>query len=282
MLLLYPLMMVAVVSSDEDGLLRLLDAPPAASDPGLNVRFFNLSTPRQHVIPAVLATVESPVGLTRVFAAGADPARCTKRVKTSSTAKAAGCLYAVNAAPFNMNTGACVGDVISGGTVINYDDTRAFASWGLSKTQHVFGHVSRSKASSLRVLDLTLGFIGGLLVDGGVPAVSASALVAARTAVGADASGRLLLLTVDGAEDEKLGMNITELAAAFQRLGAHHALNLDGGGSTAAWWKGHGTADGIIDKPTCNDNTTICERAVATVLCVMPPKNKQETAMSAV
>ena len=250
--------------------LRVLDAPPISKDPGLHVRFLNLTTPRQAIIPAILTTVDSPATYARVFAANADPSECRERVKPSTTADVAGCQYAVNAGTFNMDTGACVGDVISEGREISFDETSGFASWGMSASQHVFGEISRENVTSLQLSVVVSGFIGPLLVDGGVPVLSGSSLVAPRTAVGADEDGRLLLLTVDGVEDAALGMNISELAQAFVGLGALHALNLDGGGSTSAWWKGHGDAHGVIDTPTCNDGPIVCERAVASVLCIMP------------
>ena len=60
---------------------------------------------------------------------------------------------------------------------------------------------------------------------------------------------------------------MSELAIAFASLGAVEAVNLDGGGSTAAWMAG----EGVVDRPTCDDNIVHeCERAVATVVCVMP------------
>ncbi len=248
--------------------LRLVPTPPQAADPGLHVRFLNLTTPRQKVIPAVLATIDSPAGFAHVFTAGAIPDRCDGRVKPSETASAAGCLYAVNAGPFNMQTGGCVGSVIANGTEVQLDETSGFASWGLSTSNHVFGQVSRTNATALSLGELVSGFIGPLLVADGATVPSSSTLVAPRTAIGADRDGRLLLLTVDGVEKQSLGMNITELGDAFARLGALHALNLDGGGSTSAWWRGHGDAHGVIDTPTCNDGPEKCERAVATIVCI--------------
>ncbi len=54
-----------------------------------------------------------------------------------------------------------------------------------------------------------------------------------RTAVGSSLSGKeLLLVTVDGRQNSSLGMTLTELADLMISLGAHNALNLDGGGST--------------------------------------------------
>ena len=54
-----------------------------------------------------------------------------------------------------------------------------------------------------------------------------------RTAVGATADGRLLIVTVDGRQPgHSVGMSLRELAELFVGLGARSAINLDGGGST--------------------------------------------------
>ncbi|WP_323373687.1 phosphodiester glycosidase family protein, partial [Plantactinospora alkalitolerans] len=54
-----------------------------------------------------------------------------------------------------------------------------------------------------------------------------------RTAVGFSADGRkMYLLTVDGRQADSRGVTLTELGAMMAELGAHHALNLDGGGSS--------------------------------------------------
>ncbi|MEP6570028.1 MAG: phosphodiester glycosidase family protein [Acidobacteriota bacterium] len=54
-----------------------------------------------------------------------------------------------------------------------------------------------------------------------------------RTAVARLASGKLLLVTVDGRQpSESIGMSLTLLADLLLELGAVEAMNLDGGGST--------------------------------------------------
>ncbi len=55
-----------------------------------------------------------------------------------------------------------------------------------------------------------------------------------RTAIARTGEGRLLLVTVDGRqEDWSVGVTLAELTSVLQQLGARDALNLDGGGSTA-------------------------------------------------
>jgi hypothetical protein len=53
-----------------------------------------------------------------------------------------------------------------------------------------------------------------------------------RTAVGIDRQGRVMLLAVDGRSSRSRGFTLVELARTLKKLGAVHALNLDGGGST--------------------------------------------------
>jgi exopolysaccharide biosynthesis protein len=54
-----------------------------------------------------------------------------------------------------------------------------------------------------------------------------------RTAIGALADGRALLVVVDGRQPASVGMTLDELARLMIELGAVEAINLDGGGSSA-------------------------------------------------
>jgi hypothetical protein len=54
-----------------------------------------------------------------------------------------------------------------------------------------------------------------------------------RAALARTRRGRLLAVAADGRGDEDAGLTLAELADALVALGAHHALNLDGGGSTS-------------------------------------------------
>ncbi len=53
-----------------------------------------------------------------------------------------------------------------------------------------------------------------------------------RTAVGVNAKGEVLLVVVDGRQDESVGMTFDELADLMLELGAVDAMALDGGGSS--------------------------------------------------
>ncbi|RPF29394.1 uncharacterized protein DUF2233 [Streptomyces sp. Ag109_G2-6] len=76
----------------------------------------------------------------------------------------------------------------------------------------------------------------GTLVAAGTPLNhdgEANDASAPRTAVGLSRDGRRLsLVTVDGRQRDSGGLTLTALGALMHRIGAHEALNLDGGGST--------------------------------------------------
>jgi hypothetical protein len=54
-----------------------------------------------------------------------------------------------------------------------------------------------------------------------------------RAALALARGGRLLAVAADGRGDDDAGLTLSELADALVRLGARHALNLDGGGSAS-------------------------------------------------
>jgi hypothetical protein len=81
-----------------------------------------------------------------------------------------------------------------------------------------------------------------------------------RTAIGWTPDGRLLLVVVDGRQlPASDGMSLPELAWLFRRLGASHALNLDGGGSSAMVLRGT-----VVNRPSDPQG----ERAVGNILAL--------------
>jgi hypothetical protein len=92
-----------------------------------------------------------------------------------------------------------------------------------------------------------------------------------RSAVGVSADGHsLLLVAVDGRQEHSRGVTLEELGRLLQSLGAHDALNLDGGGSTAFVVKDPGTgvfaiANQPSDSSISMPNVRI-ERPVADVI----------------
>ena len=68
-----------------------------------------------------------------------------------------------------------------------------------------------------------------------------------RTAVGLSEDRRTLYLVVIDGRTGPVGMTCRELATFMRELGAHYALNLDGGGSSTMWIRGTGTVNAPSD-----------------------------------
>lgn len=87
-----------------------------------------------------------------------------------------------------------------------------------------------------------------------------------RTAIGASADGKLILLVCDGRNmNNSVGYTLSELADKMIELGAVNAINLDGGGSST--FVGH---DGkVMNRPSDTGSAeTIVERAVPTAVVI--------------
>ncbi|MCC6318098.1 MAG: phosphodiester glycosidase family protein [Gemmatimonadaceae bacterium] len=83
-----------------------------------------------------------------------------------------------------------------------------------------------------------------------------------RSALGISRDGRTLyMVVVDGRRPWSVGMSLGELGAELITLGAWDAMNLDGGGSSALWIRGH-----VVNYPSDPGG----ERAVGNALFVSP------------
>ncbi len=83
----------------------------------------------------------------------------------------------------------------------------------------------------------------------------------ARTMVGIDRHGRVLLVTADGIPGISEGFTLTEGVKLMRMLGAVNAMNLDGGGSTTFVVRGK-----TVNQPS--DSTGV--RAVGDTIEVLP------------
>lgn len=117
--------------------------------------------------------------------------------------------------------------------------------------------------------------VGGaqlVVVDGEVPDHADQSL-APRTAVGFSADGSIMyLLTVDGRQTDSVGVTIAELGEMMRELGAHNALNLDGGGSSTMLARQPGQADlTLVNNPSDGE-----ERSVPNGLAISVPAGSGE------
>ncbi|MFA6945094.1 MAG: phosphodiester glycosidase family protein [Pedobacter sp.] len=72
-----------------------------------------------------------------------------------------------------------------------------------------------------------------------------------RTAVAVTKNKRILLITVDGRNENSAGMSLFELTKLMRWLNADDAINLDGGGSTTLWINNY-MENGVVNFPTDN------------------------------
>ncbi|MGW4471533.1 phosphodiester glycosidase family protein [Nonomuraea sp. NPDC004354] len=94
-----------------------------------------------------------------------------------------------------------------------------------------------------------------------------------RTAVGFSADGRkMYLLTVDGRQADSRGLTLREMAALLVELGAHNALELDGGGSSTMLAREPGSADVQVENSPSDGG----ERHVPNGLALYAPQGSGE------
>jgi N-acetylglucosamine-1-phosphodiester alpha-N-acetylglucosaminidase len=209
-----------------------------------------------------------------------------KRSKTSSSAHANDCVVATNAGFFDTRTGACLGDVVSNGRVVQ-EHGYTNAAFGVDKqARFVVGYLPETMERS-QFLQLVQGVV--VLVRDASVFVEQSLRVenmtqqetgngfatiqSARTAIGHDSQGRLLVLSVNGKSWQR-GISLYDMANIMISAGAVNAINLDGGGSATV------TRNGIVSNypsdecslPTDANMPSLplanhCERAVSTITC---------------
>ncbi|MCE7081968.1 phosphodiester glycosidase family protein [Streptomyces sp. ST2-7A] len=134
-----------------------------------------------------------------------------------------------------VNEGAGVGAVPDDGGLLLGRGAGARALEALLVGESVAPEFSARAADGGPLPRTVVGGQEPLVVDGialswdGAP----NNVTAPRTAVGFSADGtEMYLVTVDGRQAHTVGMTLTALASFMAELGAHNALNLDGGGST--------------------------------------------------
>lgn len=87
-----------------------------------------------------------------------------------------------------------------------------------------------------------------------------------RSAIGIKRNGNIIMLTVDGRNENSAGMSLHELAKLMHWLGCVSAINLDGGGSTTLW-VANATGGEVVNFPSDNKKWDHAgERKVANVI----------------
>ncbi|OWF53521.1 N-acetylglucosamine-1-phosphodiester alpha-N-acetylglucosaminidase [Mizuhopecten yessoensis] len=170
------------------------------------------------------------------------------RATVTKSAEQMNCMVAINAGLFNTTSGSCLGNVVSNGRLIQDSGGIQNAHFGIKANGEIFfGYLSEIDL----VADDFLQLVGGViwLVRNGEVYVRESLniecadmqetgsletftnIVSARTAVGVDRQGRVLLIQVDGKSYSR-GVSLEEFARLLLRYDIVDAINLDGGGSS--------------------------------------------------
>lgn len=292
------------------GVYSVSAAAPGNQDPHApaNVQHYRVETEMDgSLVLGTLFVVANPVGRFRAHQPGSATGQgCDTRTRSpvSQTSGFQKCRVATNAGffdPSNSPTtgGTCYGNFVSDGTPVRAPGTQN-ANFGLLKNgSFVSGYIPMEliakKGENGQITSEFETLVSGVvvLVKDGVNFVEVSGtledsstqttgsmqtfidVVTARTAIGHDRNGKLLLLVVDGSNrgSFRRGIDLNTMAKLLISLGAVNAINLDGGGSSTA------TKDSsCVNMPTdgctgpVSNDIFHCERAVSTIVCVSDPE----------
>jgi len=214
------------------------------------------------------------------FVAGGCNNVTKRRIKTSVTAKEHRCTTAGNGGFFNTTNGACIGNIVSDKKIIQSPGKMNSNFGVLADGRILTGYISKQMINeSIPFSNLVTGVLW--IVRKGKNFVQESSMIedmsaqetgnefitvqSARSAIGHDASGRILHVQVDGKSWER-GVNLYDFAnLLIENFNVINAINLDGGGSMTSVRDSTLTN---VPSDNCVDNTMFnCERAVSTIIC---------------
>jgi hypothetical protein len=233
--------------------LAALGEPPSATGP-VNIRRFSLPGPLAGVVARVDLT-DPRVDVRLVMADGDDPGRsrasadCAGRLEVPSVvARRQGFAVAVNASYFSAKAKDIRGQKVPYfvGNCANpvgwhFSDGRlrsrpTQANIQATLIMRATGKVSMHASLEQLPPDIYWAVGGNALVleKGRIISRTPGGVRHPRTAIGVSEDGNsLLLVAVDGRQDASRGATLVELGEMLKQFGAHDAINLDGGGSTA-------------------------------------------------
>jgi len=205
--------------------------------------------------------------------------KCGSLAATSATSATENCIYATNGGFFDIDTGACIGNIVMNNTVIQNVNTTAVLFGLLYINNHTNGTLigyTSSSAIADEQLKFSYAINGrGWLVRNGKSYLTNATIAedldnsfiieeAPRTTIGILKNGTHFLFQIDGEEDIRVGMNLHEITRTLLLdIDAYQAVNLDGGGSSVSVFNST-----VISSPTCLDTSHICERNVSSIACI--------------
>lgn len=201
------------------------------------------------------------------------------RSRVSETMNASHCLLAMNGGYFVPRTGECLGNLVADSKIVQLPG-KTNAGFGITQDgRFVIGYIPSELVESGHVKHLVTGVMW--LVRNHQPYVDISKTVedmsaqmtggdfitvkSARTAIGVDAAGKLMLLLINGKTWHR-GIDLARFAELLVELGAQVAINLDGGGSATLVESGI-----VINYPSdeCEEDPKFaCERKVSSIVCI--------------
>lgn len=233
-----------------------------------------------------------------------------------------GCSIVSNGGFFDIHNFDCFGNLVSGGRVIQ-TSTRHNVNFGIRDGQFYIGYIDLGDDAAVGSESPFDTLISGLVwlvrngrsyvaesmrsaaMDGDGEDMSAQSngpafatILSARTAIGYDSEGRLMLVQMEG-ESFVRGMSLYEFAEFLVELGFESAINLDGGGSatvtarnellTEPSWRC--SSEAILSGLVAHDDDAVskdllppgseyrvCEKPVSSIMCihVLPPPSSLE------
>jgi hypothetical protein len=232
-----------------------------------------------------------------------------------------GCSVVTNGGFFDIQNFNCFGNLVSGGRVVQVSN-RHNVNFGIRDGSFHVGYIDlgAAAAGSESHFDTLISGLGWLVRNGrsyvseSLQSAAAggdgedmsaqsngpafASILSARTAIGYDSEGRLMLLQVEG-ESFVRGMSLYEFADFLVELGFESAINLDGGGSatvtarnelvTEPSWRC--SSEGVLASLAVHDDDVVprdrlppgaeyrvCEKPVSSVMCIhaLPPPSSQE------
>jgi len=184
------------------------------------------------------------------------------------TALQFGCkIAATNGGPFNGD-GTNAGPAVISGRLVGTSAPTDFVGFGTSVDgEYLFGNYHDFDVD--RIWDFVTGF--GWLVYNGTSVVGSNEddKQVPRTIIGIDQDDNLISVVVDGCEMcfSYNGMTLHDASVFLQERGAKYAISLDGGGSSTFVSQFR-----VTNQPTCTGLPIVCERPVATIICISDPK----------
>ncbi|XP_069800772.1 N-acetylglucosamine-1-phosphodiester alpha-N-acetylglucosaminidase [Dendropsophus ebraccatus] len=218
-----------------------------------------------------------------------EPGGCGRNMTATveDTVKYGKCIVAQNGGYFNTDTRQCLGNVVSNGRMAHNSRGVQNAQFGIKADgTMVFGYLSEEEVLNTEnpFVQLVSGVVW-LLRNGQVYIEESKKVecdktqntgtfdyfvnvTSARTAIGHDKDGRLILFHVDGQTGAR-GMNLWEMADFLKEQGVVNAINMDGGGSATLVIDG--TLASYPSDHCLFDPMWRCPRSVSTILCVHEP-----------